>query len=548
MTFIKKVRNGKNTYYYLVKSVREGNSVKHKIIEYYGTHDPTTHEKNKKLEQMPFGRINITNVYSAGPLLCIVKLMNDHGLCTYIDETFKKRQGIPAGFTLFTTAAHKLFGFDPSLNNLPKWLEDTPLRINDKIDVTKFNCDNINYIFDLLFTKHGAVEELENIQSELFNLAKQRFNINEKNLYYDVTSAYFEGDMCDCAEHGYSREHRSDKKQINIGLVATKDRKFPVFTKVFRGNISDKATVIEIVTTMKHIYKFKDITAIMDRGMISEDNIMVLDANEYDYILGASSALKIIDELLMKVSKKKIVKNGVVFHTKKGCVIHAIDMNKTIYGKRRKVVVAYNVDMAADQIETMMRKIEQAEDEYRNHVHTINKSTINQIEKIGSPFVKMIEKEGTWTFELDPANISRAKKKAGKSALLTTLDDSSDKILAEYFEKYIIERIFRFSKQYASLRPLRRRIPQRVKIDVFLSFLGYYIIAFIRELLIEKGINVTDEELISEIPKIRLVVKCDAKKGTSEYNIVGNSDLQKSIIDALELDKSVDNIKKLVLQ
>lgn len=545
MSFIKTVRKNGNAYYYRVKSVREGSNVRHEILEYYGTQNPTELKKMKKIEQMPFAKISINNIYSAGPFLCLCKLISEYGVCNHIDETIKKRQGLSAGFALFTVALHKLFGFDPSQNNLDTWLEDTPIKINERIKTSDFSCDNINYIFDKLFSKHGAVEELENIQAELFHLAKKRFKINEKNLYYDITSTYFEGERCDDAEYGYSRDHRKDKKQINIGLLATKDKKFPTFTKVFKGNISDKSTVVEIVTMMKYIYKFKDVIAIMDRGMTSEINIMVLDVNEYGYILGASSTAKVVKNMILKTSKRKIMKNGNLFRTKKGIAVYALSMTKTIYRKRRRVIIMYNESMARDQIEDVEQKIEIAEEEYKQHLRSMDKKKAQVIEEMSKPFVKITKKNRKWAFERDKDAISHVKKKAGKSVLITTVEEPADEVLGEYFAKDIIEKIFRFSKQYSNLRPVRRRRSQRVKVDVFLSFLGYYIIAFIREILSEKGIKVTDEQLIAELPKIRLAVKQDMKKKQIAYEIVGNSPLQKKIVDALELDKSIEDIKKL---
>src|SRR5213083_33176 len=42
-------------------------------------------------------------------------------------------------------------------------------------------------------------------------------------LLYDVTSTYLEGRCCELAQHGYSRDHRSDRPQIVIALMCTAD-------------------------------------------------------------------------------------------------------------------------------------------------------------------------------------------------------------------------------------------------------------------------------------------------------------------------------------
>src|SRR6185436_15090231 len=42
-------------------------------------------------------------------------------------------------------------------------------------------------------------------------------------LLYDLTSTYLEGRCCELAQHGYSRDHRSDRPQLVIGLMCAAD-------------------------------------------------------------------------------------------------------------------------------------------------------------------------------------------------------------------------------------------------------------------------------------------------------------------------------------
>ena len=64
------------------------------------------------------------------------------------------------------------------------------------------------------------------------------FGVDFEFLLYDVTSTYFEGKAQGNAKakRGYSRDKRSDCKQVNIGLVVTPEGGRPLATK------SSKAT------------------------------------------------------------------------------------------------------------------------------------------------------------------------------------------------------------------------------------------------------------------------------------------------------------------
>ena len=90
------------------------------------------------------------------------------------------------------------------------------------------------------------------IEAHLSRRAGELFALSNEVLLYDVTSTYFEGEAeaNPLAQRGYSRDHRSDCKQVLIALVVTFDG-FPLGYEVFAGNIHDSKTVQTIVTTME---------------------------------------------------------------------------------------------------------------------------------------------------------------------------------------------------------------------------------------------------------------------------------------------------------
>jgi len=71
-------------------------------------------------------------------------------------------------------------------------------------------------------------------------------------LLYDVTSTCFEGQALrnQKAARGYSRDHRPDCKQVNIGLVVTPEG-LPIGYEVFAGNTADVTTVEDMVQMME---------------------------------------------------------------------------------------------------------------------------------------------------------------------------------------------------------------------------------------------------------------------------------------------------------
>jgi transposase len=111
-------------------------------------------------------------------------------------------------------------------------------------------------------------------------------------LLYDVTSTYFEGEMegCPLAKRGYSRDSRGDRPQVCIGLVVTEEG-FPLGYEVFAGNMHDSQTVQTIIEAMEKKHGALNRVWVMDRGMVSEENLKFLRARGAQYIVGTPKAM-----------------------------------------------------------------------------------------------------------------------------------------------------------------------------------------------------------------------------------------------------------------
>ena len=152
---------------------------------------------------------------------------------------------------------------------------------------------------------YRGLDELLPHKTALEAFLKQRFGelfaIEYDLLLYDVTSTYFEGqaNANPLAQRGYSRDHRSDCKQVCIGLVVTRCG-LPLGYEVFAGNRHDSTTLEEIVETMEARYGQAQRIWALDRGMVSEDNLNFLKAGQRQYIVGTpKSQLKRFEQQLL---------------------------------------------------------------------------------------------------------------------------------------------------------------------------------------------------------------------------------------------------------
>jgi len=113
------------------------------------------------------------------------------------------------------------------------------------------------------------------------------FGVEFEFLLYDVTSTYLEGQALGNkkAARGYSRDQRPACKQVNLGLVVTPEG-LPIGYEIFEGNTADVTTVEDMIELMENKYGQAKRIWVLDRGMISEENIDFLRARGARYIVG----------------------------------------------------------------------------------------------------------------------------------------------------------------------------------------------------------------------------------------------------------------------
>jgi transposase len=100
---------------------------------------------------------------------------------------------------------------------------------------------------------------------------------------YDVTSSYFEGQQNELARWGYSRDKKSGKKQVVVGLLCDEGGD-PVSVEVFTGNTQDYDTFGSQVQKAREQFGCERVTWVGDRGMIKRAQIKELKEAQFHYI------------------------------------------------------------------------------------------------------------------------------------------------------------------------------------------------------------------------------------------------------------------------
>jgi len=137
---------------------------------------------------------------------------------------------------------------------------------------------------------YRTLDQLLKAQDKIENDVKERlgtlFQLDDDLLLYDLTSTYFEGlaEDNELAQRGYSRDHRSDCKQVVLALVLSREG-FPLAHRTWAGNTQDLQTVKKIVNDIEARFGKSNRVWVMDRGMISKDALAFLSQPGRRYLL-----------------------------------------------------------------------------------------------------------------------------------------------------------------------------------------------------------------------------------------------------------------------
>src|SRR6184192_533847 len=121
-------------------------------------------------------------------------------------------------------------------------------------------------------------------------------------LLYDLTSTYVEGaaEKNPMMRRGYSRDHRPDCEQMVIALIVNSEG-FPFSYETFDGNRADVSTMETILRMVERKYGKARRIWVMDRGIVSEENLAAIRQRGGQYLVGTPrSQMKQFEAELLK--------------------------------------------------------------------------------------------------------------------------------------------------------------------------------------------------------------------------------------------------------
>lgn len=389
------------------------------------------------------------------------------------------------------------------------WYRQSALEDLLGLPVERVNDDRLYRALDRLLPHKQALEQhLRRRLGELFAL---EYDL----LLYDVTSTYFEGLAAGnpLAQRGYSRDHRSDCKQVCIALVVTREG-MPVGYELFAGNRNDVTTVEEVVARMERRFGLAQRIWVMDRGMTSAENLAWLQKTGRRYLIGtAKSELRKWAHAIAEADDWQSVREGVEAKLCSGPDgQETFVLCRSLERRAKEQAIHTRFETRIEQgLAKLARRIERAR-------RPLNRGKLER--QIGRLLERNARAAGRYLIELEPEPARPAgvrlkwsarpewddwaRHSEGCYVLRTNITDwDAEQLWRAYIQLSQAEAAFRIHKSELSLRPIWHQREDRVQAHILVCFLAYVLWKTLEQWQSRAGLGRSPRIILDELGRIQ---------------------------------------------
>jgi transposase len=495
---------------------------------------------NKPEEPPSWATVNVSGVSVErlrhfGDAYLGLLLWNRLGLASFCKEQIPSgREDIPWSVMASILVLARFCAPSSELQIAESWYDKTALDDLLGVPCNKINDDRLYRALDsLLPHKDDLCRHLQKRYGELFG---STFDF----LFYDITSTYFEGSAKGNpqAKRGYSRDNRSDCPQVCIGLVTTREG-LPIAFEVFDGNRVDVTTTQEMVEIMEKKYGKAGRVWVMDRGMVSENNLKYLRSTGARYLVGTpKSMLKKFERELLEQSWEE-VQPGV-----------DVKVCRSPEGTEETFVLCRSLGRREKENAILNRFVTRLEAGLAKLVGQAEKGKLKDRQKVERRIGRLLEQNSRAAalFTVDVTEGSdkklsivmrkneeryqRTLDSGGSYILRTNWMESDPKTLWNtYIQLTEVEDSFRTEKHDLGMRPIFHRKKDRTQAHILICFLALAMWRSLQQWMKASGLGTAPRKLLEELRELKsLDVLLPTREKTIRLRMVATPEKQLKVL------------------
>ena len=162
-----------------------------------------------------------------------------------------------------------------SKSQIPDWFCQTALPWLLDVNPNQINSSRV----------FRELEVIENYKEAICEHLFQRMTLQNpasmKSVFYDLSSATFCGSRCLLMKWGHCKE--GYQNHVVLAIVVNQQG-LPFYWEVLSGGTADATTINWLLQRLKDRFKINQTTLVFDRGMVSDENLVLLEKEKIKYI------------------------------------------------------------------------------------------------------------------------------------------------------------------------------------------------------------------------------------------------------------------------
>ena len=342
---------------------------------------------------------------------------------------------------------------------------------------------------------------------------KDLFGATYDLLLYDLTSTYFEGEMEQApkAKHGYSRDKRSDCRQVVIAVVLSAEG-FPLAYEIMPGNTSDRTTLQGFLQKIQMLYGQARRIWVMDRGIPTEETLQQMRQSDppVGYLVGPPRARW--DQFKAQFENVPWQKLRDTIEVKLLCQEQEVYVLAKSQGRRQKETAIRRKKLARllRTLQVLRRTRQRAwkRDTLLHKLGAAHKEAGRAwgFVKITVPKARQPVNRDTFQFELLQDKLQDAQQRDGHYLLRGfAAGDQGGPLWERYMQLSEIEAAFKTLKSDLQLRPIRHHVEQRIEAHILVCFLAYCLSVTLRKHLQVHAPGLTPRAVLETLSSILML-------------------------------------------
>ena len=352
------------------------------------------------------------------------------------------------------------------------------------------------------------IEHKNSLFTHLTSRWRDLFNASYEVLLYDLTSTYFEGEMALApkAVRGYSRDHRSDCKQVVIAVIMTAEG-FPIAYEVMAGNTSDKTTLKGFLEKISSAYGKIERVWLMDRGIPTEEVLaeMRQSVPKVFYIVGTPRGrLTRYEKAFLDLPWKKARESVQIKLLQEDSELYVLAKSTGRQAKERSMR-----NRKLKILWTTLKKMQNqnlTRDDLLLKLGAAKKEAGRAFSLVTLNIPREGENVKTFSFSLNKSRLRKTRTREGRYLLRSNLVENDPALLWErYIQLVQIEEAFRCLKSELNIRPIHHQLAHRIEAHILVAFLGYCLMVTLKKRLEVHALGLTPRSVLEKLSAIQMI-------------------------------------------